>query len=143
MAVVSSRCYKGEIEAIMSSESGSTGRRSLRRSIRRLTESLGSSPGAVAASLVALQVHGCPRNSAECAIARYLRAVVGTDASVADLSVSDRRVHVARTDRHLPMTVRLPTPITRFIRAFDDGGYPDLIDSTRTEGCSPTVSSKA
>jgi hypothetical protein len=103
----------------------------LRRSIRQLTQSLGSSPDAVAANLVALHAHGIPSNSSECAIARYLRAIVGTDMAVADLAVSDRRVHVSRAQRHLPMTVRLPTAITKFIRAFDGGGYPELVEGPR------------
>lgn len=116
----------------MSTESGGTRRRALRRSVRQLTASLGSSPATVAANLVDLDVHGYPHNSGECAIARYLRAVVGTDISVVDLAVSDRRVHVTRVGRHLPMTVRLPTPVTRFIRAFDGGCYPELIDTPRS-----------
>jgi hypothetical protein len=119
--------------------SGTTGRRSLRRSVRQLTESLGSSPDAVAANLEALQVHGYPGNSAECAVARFLRAVVGTDRSVAEVAVSDRRVHVSRTERGLPMTVRLPTPVTKFIRAFDEGCYPELVETARSRACSLTV----
>ena len=122
-----------------SSESGSSGRRGLRRSIRQLTESLGSSPDAVAANLVALRAHGTPSNSSECAIARYLRAMVGTEMAVAEVAVSDRRIHVSRANRHLPMTVRLPAAVTKFIRAFDGGGYPELVEGPLSPGRSLTV----
>jgi hypothetical protein len=97
-----------------------------------LTESLGSSPDAVAANLAALRAHGTPSNSSECAIARYLRAIVGAEMAVADLAVSDRRVHIIRADRHMPMTVRLPAAVTKFIRAFDDGCYPELVEVPRS-----------
>jgi hypothetical protein len=119
---------------LMSSESAGTSRRSLRRSIRQLGESLGTTPGDVAASLVALEVRGSPRNSSECAMARYLRAVIGTETCVSDVSVSDRRVHVTRTQRQPPIMVRLPRPVIKFIRAFDLGGYPELVDSSPRPG---------
>ncbi len=103
-------------------------RREWRRSIRELGNSLGPTPAAVAASLEALNVRGSPHKPTDCAIARYLRALIGTESSVTGISVSNYSIHVSCTDRRLPITIRLPKPVGEFVRAFDNGCYPELID---------------
>ena len=110
-------------------------RRHLRQSIRQLGESLGSSPGLVASNLAALQVVGKPRHSTDCAIARYLAAIVGTEQAVRTVSVSDRSVHLTLIGRRLPLRVRLPRQICKFIQAFDAGCHPELVDLSVPEPC--------
>jgi hypothetical protein len=103
-------------------------RRHLQHSIRQLNESLGSSPAAVAVNLAALHAVGRPKNPTDCVIARYLSAIVGTERAVKNISVSSRGVHVTLIGKHFPVKVPLPGPVATFIKAFDEGGYPDLID---------------
>jgi hypothetical protein len=82
----------------------------------------------VASNLAAQQVVGKPRHSTDCAIARYLGAIVGTEQSVETVTVSDRCVHLTLTGRRLPLRVRLPRQVCRFIQAFDAGCHPELVD---------------
>jgi hypothetical protein len=103
-------------------------RRHLRQSVVQLGESLGSTPGQVASNLAALRVVGMPKHSTDCVIARYLGAIVGTEQAVKTISVSDRSVHVKVVAGRLPLRVRLPRPLCRFILDFDSGCYPDLVD---------------
>lgn len=103
-------------------------RRHLQHSIEQLNEALGSSPAAVALNLAALHAAGRPKNPTDCVIARYLSAVVGTERVVKSISVSSRGVHVTLSGKHLPVKVQLPDPVSSFIRAFDEGTYPDLVD---------------
>jgi hypothetical protein len=105
-------------------------RRHLQYSIRELSESLGSSPATVALNLAAHHATGRPKNPTDCVIARYFSAIVGTERSVKSISVSGRGVHVTLTGKHFPVKVPLPNPVSTFIRAFDEGSYPDLIDRT-------------
>jgi hypothetical protein len=82
----------------------------------------------VASNLAALQVLGKPRHSTDCAIARYLAAIVSTEQSVKTVTVPDRSVHLTLTGRRRPPRVRLPRQICKFIQAFDAGCHPELID---------------
>jgi hypothetical protein len=75
-----------------------------------------------------LQVVGKPRHSTDCAIARYLAAIVGTEQTVRTVSVSDRSVHLTLVGRRLPLRVRLPRQICKFIQAFDAGCHPELVE---------------
>lgn len=102
-------------------------RRHIRRSIRWFSDSLGPTPAAVASSLESWGVRGTPRDSNGCAVARCMGAIIGADPSVATVSVTVRSVHVTHSGCRLPMIVRLPKPVSLFIRAFDTGSYPDLI----------------
>jgi hypothetical protein len=77
-------------------------RRHLHHSIRQPSESLGSSPAAVALNLAALGAAGQPKNPTDCVIARYLSAIVGTERTVKSISVSSRGIHVTRSGRHFP-----------------------------------------
>jgi hypothetical protein len=104
-------------------------RQVLRRSVREFGESLGSSPTEVASTLADLGVHGVPRSSTGCAIARYLRVIIGTEPAVSEIAVSMRSVHISYEGRTFPIIVKLPRPVSKFIRAFDADSYPELIES--------------
>jgi hypothetical protein len=80
------------------------------------------SPGELRSSVTAwtaLHVVGKPKNAADCAIARYLWALVGTEQSVRSISVWSRRVQMNQAGRNLSVNVSLPKPVSDFIRAFD------------------------
>ncbi len=72
-------------------------------------------------------MRGTPKDSTQCALARCLWAIVGTESSVIKVAVTDRSIHVKRSPYHLPVIVRLPKPVRTFIRAFDSGCYPELV----------------
>jgi hypothetical protein len=113
-----------------------TTRQALRRSIEGFSSTLGPTPGQVASSLTQLNVRGVPKDSSQCALARCLWAIVGTERSVVNVAVTDRSIHVKRSPGHLPIIVRLPRAVRTFIRAFDSGCYPELVgsrDGQRTE----------
>lgn len=105
-----------------------TARRELRRYVRQFSESLGSNAAAVAATLAALQVHGIPKNPADCAMARCLRAIVGAETTIADIKVGVRSVQITRATGRRPVTVRFPKAVSKFICAFDNGCYHELVD---------------
>lgn len=102
--------------------------RDLRRSVRHRVEAMGSSPGDIAGSLAAEGARGIPAEVSECVLARYLQAVIGTEASVRRIVVKERSIRLFRTGCHLPVVVTLPLAVSKFIRAFDAGCYPELID---------------
>lgn len=102
--------------------------RELRRSVRRHVESMGSSPGDIAGSLAAEGARGIPAEVSECVLARYLQAVIGTEASVRRIVVKERSIRLFRSGCRLPVVVTLPLSVSKFIRAFDAGCYPELID---------------
>jgi hypothetical protein len=104
-----------------------TTRQALRRSIEGFSNTLGPTPGEVAGSLAELNARGVPKDSTQCALARCLWAIVGTERSVINVAVTDRSIHVKRSPGHLPIIVRLPKAVRTFIRAFDSGCYPELI----------------
>jgi hypothetical protein len=103
-------------------------RRALRSSVREFGESLGSTPAEVASTLADFGVSGTPRSSTGCAIARYLRVIIGTEPGISEIAVSMRSVHISCEGRTFPIIVKLPRPISKFIRAFDCDSYPELID---------------
>jgi hypothetical protein len=103
----------------------------LRRAVKSLMKSLGPSPSEVASNLADAHVVGVPRHPASCAIARYLSAVVGSEPSVRSVWVYGSSVRLECGSRLLALRIRLPEPVSAFIRAFDSGCYPRLIDSTR------------
>ncbi len=102
--------------------------RQLRRSVRCYVRSMGGSPEAVARRLNDEGVKGLPGQVSECALARYLQAVIGSEMSIRRVVVKEWTVRVFRIGHRLPSVTRLPGPAARFIRAFDAGCYPELID---------------
>ncbi len=107
------------------------GNRQLKRQIRELLSGLGGCGSEVAAALGDLGVRAEPRDPRDCAIAVYLRAVVGADHRIRAVAVQrdDVKVLTERARFNLPnvVTVRLPEPVRRFIEAFDEAAYPNLI----------------
>jgi len=98
----------------------------LRSSVHALLADLGSSPGAVADTLAAQGVQGVPGNSAGCAVARYLFAVVGVERSIRSIQVLHGCVRIKR-ERRPALRLPLPAPVARFVAGFDAGRYPALI----------------
>ncbi len=94
---------------------------------------LGSCRTDVAIALRNVGVRGIPKDSQDCAVAVYLRAVLGTDPRVQSFTVGRVAVKLHTSERrqwtHRPsfVRVRLPDPVRQFISAFDEGFYPDLI----------------
>ncbi len=117
-----------------------TTRQALRRSIEGFSSTLGPTPGEVACSLTQLNVRGVPKDSSQCALARCLWAIVGTERSVVNIAVTDRSIHVKRSPGHLPIIVRLPRAVRTFIRAFDSGYYPELLGTEAGPVQSPLIS---
>ncbi len=93
-----------------------------------MIQSLGPSPTAVAAFLASVGAVGTRRSSDDCAVARYLHAVIGVEPYVKRVTVWDSEVRVTRRGLRLPAVVALPAAVTAFIRAFDAGCFPELID---------------
>jgi hypothetical protein len=109
--------------------SGVRDRRSLRRSLEEHVQGFGTTADGVADSLSALGVRGTPGDVTGCAIARYMQAVVGAEPSVSEVMVSEHKLRVTRKWGRFPITVSLPRAVTSFVREFDAGGYPQLVDS--------------
>ena len=105
----------------------------LRHNIHQHVQSLGDTPEAVAGHLVAHGVSGLPGRAGDCAVARYLQAVIGSETTVKRVMVMERTIRVRRTGWRLPLVVRLPGAVTSFVRSFDAGRFPDLIQARDAE----------
>lgn len=103
--------------------------RHLRRSVREHVQGLGETPAAVAEHLASHRVSGVPGKATDCAVARYLQAVIGAESSVSRVVVMEGSLRVFRYGCHLPIWLRLPRATAAFVRAFDAGCYPELIDT--------------
>jgi hypothetical protein len=111
-------------------------RQTLRRSVDGLVRGLGCDPRAIAGSLDSEGIKGLTGNSNECAIARYLKAVVGSEATVVGVFVTERHIKVTRRFRS-PILLSLPPAARAFVREFDAGGFPTLIDEKAMLAQSP------
>jgi hypothetical protein len=103
-------------------------RPNLRRSVRQHLELLGDSPPRIADRLGAEGVQGVPGVSNECALARYLQAVIATEQSVESVAVFERSLRIRRSGFHPPVFVILPNAASTFVRQFDTGIFPQLVD---------------
>ena len=102
-------------------------RQELRHQVADLLRSLGDDPRRVADQLRAEGAVGTPGNVKDCAIARYLAAVVGADTRIRCLKVTNRSV-VLTTERSCrPLRVRLTRPLQEFVVRFDHCLHPELI----------------
>jgi hypothetical protein len=121
-----------------------SGDRQLKLQIQELLLGLGSCRSDVAEALRRLRVRARPKDSQGCAVALYLKAVLGADERVRSLDVKNRDLEI-RVDRPTLfrwtriVTIPLPEPVREFIVAFDEAVYPDLIrdelaDHTSTPG---------
>jgi hypothetical protein len=107
-------------------------RRDLRQAVEAFVGSLGSSPGAIATTLASLDVRGTPKSASGCAIARYLQVMIGSEPTVTKVAVFNRNIQISRSGRRLNLTISAPDTITRFIKAFDSGCYPQLLEQAAT-----------
>jgi hypothetical protein len=101
----------------------------LRRSLEEHVQGFGTTAEGVADNLAALGVRGTPGDVTGCAIARYMQVVVGAEPSVSEVMVSEHKLRVTRKWGRFPITVSLPRAVTSFVREFDAGGYPQLVES--------------
>lgn len=103
-------------------------RRDLGRAVYSMLDGLGRDPNEVAASLRGYGILGQRGSSTDCAVARYLNAVVGSDPSIQSIVVRVQTVRIRSGRRWAVGTrVKVPAPVSRFICAFDQGRYPDLL----------------
>lgn len=102
----------------------------LRQAVRGCLADLGDSPEAVATRFRGYGVTGLPGRADDCPMARYLRALIGSERSVGRIGVLEQRLRVTRRGLHLPFSVALPAAV----RSFDEGRYPDLVDHTAGAG---------
>jgi hypothetical protein len=102
----------------------------VRRDALRLLSQLGHDAGEVATSLELLGVRGRPKDSLECAMARYLSAVVVSDPCVRSLSVLLNTIQIQRSSGlRRTISISLPEAVRQFVAAFDARCYPNLIDN--------------
>jgi hypothetical protein len=67
-------------------------------------------------------------------LASYLSAVVGSDPGIACIEVGVRRVRITRSEGWFRrVTIGAPAPVVEFVRGFDLGLYPELLDRPRPE----------
>lgn len=105
-----------------------SGRKELGRAVYTLLDDLGREPSEVASNLKGYGIRGQRGSSTDCAVARYLSAVVGGDPSIQSIVVRVQSVRIRCGHRwSLGTRVKVPTSVSRFICAFDQGRYPDLL----------------
>jgi hypothetical protein len=108
-------------------------RQVLRNEVTTLLNGLGGRAEDVAANLAAEGVRGLPRDRNNCAIARYLNAVLGADPQVRAIVVGSSKLWVRRAPWWSAATlVEIPVPVQQFISLFDSDTYPDLISVPAT-----------
>lgn len=107
-----------------------TGRADLRPALKQCARDLGRTADEVARKLTSLGVRGIPHHTGECALARYLKATVGAEASVDKIAVTRNSIKVWQAGRRFPFHVLLPYTCSSFVSAFDRGSYPRLVDGT-------------
>lgn len=100
----------------------------MRRAVRQLLKDLGPTPHQVADTLADYGITGRVFDSSECAIARYVSAVVGADPRVSDIWVSRRILRIRRRGWPFVTWVRTTWAVSGFIESFDDGAYPLLME---------------
>jgi hypothetical protein len=101
---------------------------SLRGSVRQHIESLGNTPDEIAGRLAEFGVRGVPGKATDCAVARYLNATVVGPEPVSRLAVYHGSVRIYGPGTVIPAVVRLSRPMSAFIRGFDLGTYPELVE---------------
>lgn len=89
---------------------------------------LGDTPDAIADRLRGFGVLGIPGRADECAVARYLKAVIGSERSVKVVGVLERRIRISRRGVRPPVSVTLPSGVADFVRTFDQGKFPVLVE---------------
>jgi hypothetical protein len=112
---------------------GGTSARLLTGEIESFLSDLGDNAENVAMSLRNQGVRGQPQDKAQCAIARYLDAVVGADRRVRNISVGTSELSVSGPHWwSAKLVIEVPSAIQQFIRGFDRYQYPDLVSPVRS-----------
>ncbi|GGL05329.1 hypothetical protein [Mangrovihabitans endophyticus] len=90
--------------------------------ITKALTSLGATADEIAETLVIGGWRGLRNDAGACPISRYLTSVLpGAD----DVVTGTAQLTVL--SRHAELDVDLPPAVEQFVRAFDDGGFPDLV----------------
>jgi hypothetical protein len=105
-------------------------RAELRSQTAGLLNGLGSTTDQVVTTLEQSGVRGIPGNGTQCAVARYLHAVMGADPGVREVIVGNHAVNVRPTRRWWSTCVVVPLSpvICAFIQQFDRGTFATLVD---------------
>jgi hypothetical protein len=105
-------------------------RAELRSQTTELLNGLGSTTDEVVTTLEQNGVRGIPGNGTQCAVARYLHAVMGADPGVREVIVGNHAVNVRPSRRWWSTCVVVPlSPIVcSFIQQFDRGSFASLVD---------------
>jgi hypothetical protein len=106
--------------------------RQLKRETHALLAGLGDSPDEVAESLWKAGIRGVPRDNRTCAVALYVSAVMGSEPAIRSVSVGHCSIAVTvvkPTDLRPAgrLLIQLPKPVRRFVAAFDDRRYPQVV----------------
>lgn len=101
----------------------------LRRAVSDCLDQLGHSPEQVAVRLEMYGVQGVPGRADDCPMARYVKAVIGAEPTIGRIGVLEQRLRVTGRGLRLPFSVPLPPAVQAFVRDFDEGRYPTLVDA--------------
>lgn len=104
----------------------------VRYAVGALLAELGTTAVEVAESLQAAGVTGSRGDPRDCAVARYLGAVVGGERDVAGVSVGRSVLWLSRRGLRPAVRVPLPVPVRHFVAAFDAGAHPELDRDARS-----------
>lgn len=107
--------------------SGARDQKAIRRQTTDLLAALGGSSTEVATSLAEYQVRGRPRDPHGCAVAVYLRAVLGADPRIKAVKVSETCVRISLVQRRRSVQVSSPRAVRGFVESFDHGLFPSLV----------------
>jgi hypothetical protein len=104
----------------------------IRGAVSSLLAELGTSEGDVTRSLADAGVAGNRGDPRDCAVARYLNAIVGAEPDINSVSVGRSVVWMSRRGLRPAVRVSIPAPVRQFIMAFDAGIHPELEDRYRS-----------
>jgi hypothetical protein len=103
-----------------------TERASLREDAAGLLGELGGTASEVAATLCSVGLHDRTSSASQCAVARYLHAVMGPDSRVKRAHVRKNWLVVTTTERWRPgIWLRLPPPVREFMASPGAAGPPE------------------
>lgn len=103
-------------------------RSELRKATEELISQLGITSNSIADRLESYGIRGVRNRSSDCALARYLQLVTGTDPRISRIDVHRRSVRLDRSGWRRPIKAALPPAARGFVEAFDAGCYPQLMD---------------
>lgn len=99
-------------------------RSELRKATEELISQLGITSNSIADRLESYGIRGVRNRSSECALARYLQLVTGTDPKISRIDVHRRSVRLDLSGWRRPAA-------RAFVEAFDAGCYPQLMNGPK------------